>query len=317
MAGGFVYIARDGDDHVIYVGSTIDIHTRLSTRRREAPWWAMTEAVDVGEFETEQQARRAEDDLICLLDPPYNSRGGHGPRRPGCSGRRCRRMHERATHSQAQRAHQVERRHRPVGTCSVTGPDVHAEGDAAEVDAEQATVDDWIRTRRWRSIPMISPFGAEPADEAAQPEPTAAEHDLPPIGPVRPLTAAARSWGDHASRRRENEKCRRGRRGRNPGPRMSGRVLLNRERTPARQQATTNGPPHLNGDRAHARRPGNDLHSYCRGSPEHCAEPGSLAPHEEHPYSMAAPEPSDPHDAIGASGLNGPAVQTAGRARCA
>ena len=70
MAGGYVYIARDGDDHVIYVGSTVDIDRRLSTHRRGAPWWAMTEAVDVGEFETEQQARCAENDLICLLDPP-------------------------------------------------------------------------------------------------------------------------------------------------------------------------------------------------------------------------------------------------------
>ena len=65
MAGGFVHIARDGNDHVIYVGSAIDIHRRLSTHRREAPWWAMTETVDVGEYETEQQARCAENDLIC------------------------------------------------------------------------------------------------------------------------------------------------------------------------------------------------------------------------------------------------------------
>ena len=296
--------------HVIYVGSTIDIHRRLSTHRREAPWWAMTEAVDVGEFENEQRARRAENDLICLLDPPCNSRGGHGPQRPGCSGRRCRRMHERATHSQAQRAHQVERRRRPVGTCSVIGPVVYAEGDA-----DEGTAIDWTPDPPMALDPTITQFGDGPADEAVHPEPTAATHDLPPIGPVRPLTAAARSWGDHASGRRD-EKCRRGRRERSPGKRMSGRVLLNRERTPARQQATTNGPPHPNGNRAHARRPGNDLHSYCRGSPEHCAEPGSLAPHEEHPHSRAAPESSDPHDTIGASGLNGPAVQTAGRERC-
>src|SRR4051812_17219736 len=115
MTGGFVHIVRDGDDHVIYVGSTIDIHARLSTHRREAPWWAMTDVVDVAEFVTEQQARRAEDDLICLLDPPYNSRGGHGPRSPACSGRRCRRLHERTTRRQAERECRMERRR--VGPC--------------------------------------------------------------------------------------------------------------------------------------------------------------------------------------------------------
>ena len=34
-----VYIARDGDDHVIYVGSTTEVHVRLSTHRRQSPWW--------------------------------------------------------------------------------------------------------------------------------------------------------------------------------------------------------------------------------------------------------------------------------------
>ena len=89
MGRGYLYLARDAGGGVLYVGSTGDIRRRLSEHRRHSAWWPEAEDIEVDEFGTLQAARAAEDDLICRLDPPRNIRGGHGARRPSCSGRRC------------------------------------------------------------------------------------------------------------------------------------------------------------------------------------------------------------------------------------
>ena len=92
VAGGYVYVARDVEGRVLYVGVTGDMKVRLAAHRRTSRWWPLHASIDVDEFETIEAAAAAENERICAYDPPFNIRGGHGCAKRACTDRRCERI---------------------------------------------------------------------------------------------------------------------------------------------------------------------------------------------------------------------------------
>lgn len=77
-----VYVARDRDGQVLYVGASTNIDTRLNAHRTSSPWWAEVDSVEQIEADNRMLARHRERELIASLDPIWNrmSRGGPKPK---------------------------------------------------------------------------------------------------------------------------------------------------------------------------------------------------------------------------------------------
>src|SRR5215212_9327104 len=116
MAAAFVYVARDGDGRVLYVGVTGELKARMAAHRRSSGWWSRQAQVHVEEFATIEAAERAETGRICRYDPAFNIRGGHGASASACAGRRWERV--RAENLRLQEARRRRLLHQPRRRCA-------------------------------------------------------------------------------------------------------------------------------------------------------------------------------------------------------
>ena len=74
-----VYIAKDANGTVLYVGKSINIKNRFTSHRDESPWFKSCSTIDVLHFDTEEDALSAEISIIKKMMPKdnvsYNKRG--------------------------------------------------------------------------------------------------------------------------------------------------------------------------------------------------------------------------------------------------
>lgn len=76
-----VYIARDAEGTVLYVGSATDIDHRVSEHRRGTPWWSTVATVEQRPVENRTLAFHVKRELIAELAPLHNRLGKNGARR--------------------------------------------------------------------------------------------------------------------------------------------------------------------------------------------------------------------------------------------
>lgn len=70
-----LYRFYDASDVLLYVGITADLPTRISTHRKEKPWWTRVAHISVEQFETRTEALNAEATAIREEKPLYNVAG--------------------------------------------------------------------------------------------------------------------------------------------------------------------------------------------------------------------------------------------------
>jgi hypothetical protein len=68
----YVYIARDGQGQILYVGVTKDVHRRMAGHASSSEWYPQMFHLDVEVYEHRNYAENREADLIRELDPPFN-----------------------------------------------------------------------------------------------------------------------------------------------------------------------------------------------------------------------------------------------------
>src|SRR6185312_14887452 len=68
-----IYKFSNAAGETIYVGATAHLNNRLSTHRREKPWWNEIAAIDVEMIDGIQPAADRETHLIRTIKPRYNS----------------------------------------------------------------------------------------------------------------------------------------------------------------------------------------------------------------------------------------------------
>lgn len=69
-----VYRVYDAAGSLLYVGSTVDLPARLSTHRREAPWWPAAVRMTREDHDLVVDARAAERAAIDSENPIFNLR---------------------------------------------------------------------------------------------------------------------------------------------------------------------------------------------------------------------------------------------------
>lgn len=89
----FVYVARQSDDQVIYVGITGTLRERMQKHRRASAWWAKATTITVEIWPGREAAAGRERRLIRYFDPRYNNKerilphwrppSGYGPNGEG------------------------------------------------------------------------------------------------------------------------------------------------------------------------------------------------------------------------------------------
>jgi excinuclease UvrABC nuclease subunit len=70
----WVYLHKDADGGVLYVGCTNDLRRRTRDHRRISPWRGQIAAVEVDSHREDGDALRREMELIRLHEPPHNVR---------------------------------------------------------------------------------------------------------------------------------------------------------------------------------------------------------------------------------------------------
>jgi excinuclease UvrABC nuclease subunit len=75
-----VYVCRNTDGDIIYVGSTTELKRRVTDHACKSDWW--NEVTDVQHFPMPDidTARQREADVIASIRPDYNIRGVHRDR---------------------------------------------------------------------------------------------------------------------------------------------------------------------------------------------------------------------------------------------
>lgn len=74
--GPVVYRCYDAEDgELIYIGSTVDLFTRVRAHRSGTAWWEEVGEVKAESYPTESAARAAESQAIAAETPYYNRRG--------------------------------------------------------------------------------------------------------------------------------------------------------------------------------------------------------------------------------------------------
>lgn len=75
-AATFVYIARDQEGHVLYVGITGSLHARFHSHREADRWWSKAASFTLELWPDRASAASREEELILHIDPPYNTGPG-------------------------------------------------------------------------------------------------------------------------------------------------------------------------------------------------------------------------------------------------
>jgi excinuclease UvrABC nuclease subunit len=68
----YVYVMKDAQDHILYVGITNSLRTRMRAHYDEKPWIQEVVHISVVPCGSEQYAREKEEELIGELGPVYN-----------------------------------------------------------------------------------------------------------------------------------------------------------------------------------------------------------------------------------------------------
>lgn len=89
--GASIYVFRDAEGEIIYVGCTVDLTRRLTEHRCKSPWWDEVAQVDHFDFADEALARERERDAIRAVRPRHNFQ--HAVNGPP-TGSWARRVHE-------------------------------------------------------------------------------------------------------------------------------------------------------------------------------------------------------------------------------
>lgn len=67
-----LYRFFDRTDAVLYIGITLDFPVRMTSHRREKPWWTLVEHITIEHFDTREEALAAETEAIRTEKPLYN-----------------------------------------------------------------------------------------------------------------------------------------------------------------------------------------------------------------------------------------------------
>lgn len=67
-----VYRLYDGKGHLLYVGATINVGSRMVQHRRTQPWWARVRRISVAHYPSRQEAEVAEALAIWRENPRFN-----------------------------------------------------------------------------------------------------------------------------------------------------------------------------------------------------------------------------------------------------
>lgn len=78
-SGPVVYALYNDDDDIIYVGYSGNFKQRMDDHRSRQPWWPEATRVQCFDFDTVEQARAKEAEVIARVDPVYNVRGRTAP----------------------------------------------------------------------------------------------------------------------------------------------------------------------------------------------------------------------------------------------
>lgn len=82
-----VYVARDVEGTVLYVGSSGDVDSRVVHQKKTQPWWCDVVSVEVTPTDTRPMAYHLERQLIADLRPTRNQMSTSGAKRISkCSG---------------------------------------------------------------------------------------------------------------------------------------------------------------------------------------------------------------------------------------
>ncbi len=71
-SGEFVYLHKDADGSVLYVGVTNNCKANLSRHRSRSVWWPQIAEIEYRRFDTRAESLFAELRLLTELVPPYN-----------------------------------------------------------------------------------------------------------------------------------------------------------------------------------------------------------------------------------------------------
>lgn len=71
-----VYQLMSRTGHVLYVGSSSGLFSRLGQHAKTKDWWSQVAAIEVEAFATKDEMLDREQVLIELIDPPYNDTYG-------------------------------------------------------------------------------------------------------------------------------------------------------------------------------------------------------------------------------------------------
>jgi predicted GIY-YIG superfamily endonuclease len=71
----FVYILRNADQDVLYIGITWSAKSRWNAHRSKKPWWPEVASAELICFESEYKALAHELSLIKSIRPLHNKRG--------------------------------------------------------------------------------------------------------------------------------------------------------------------------------------------------------------------------------------------------
>lgn len=77
-----VYVARDGDGHVLYVGLTSAGRDRMKSHGAGSGWWGLAETIQLEHFATRAEAAQRERELIASLKPRWNKAMAAPPELP-------------------------------------------------------------------------------------------------------------------------------------------------------------------------------------------------------------------------------------------
>jgi excinuclease UvrABC nuclease subunit len=70
-----VYCLMDADGNTLYVGSTNNMQSRLTSHRRQKYWWGEVASIELVECESMSAARALELETIRERQPAYNING--------------------------------------------------------------------------------------------------------------------------------------------------------------------------------------------------------------------------------------------------
>ncbi len=69
-----IYVCRDAEDEIIYIGCSTNLHDRLVHHRSSTPWWTDVARVESFHFDDIAIAEQRQADAVASVRPMHNQR---------------------------------------------------------------------------------------------------------------------------------------------------------------------------------------------------------------------------------------------------